>query len=247
MNPPLSAVRTRLRRDVRIRRSGALLGMLLAFLCAPYRMAAGTELAMGTGTGTPGTLVVVPITLATEAPVLAVQFDLLSPPGSLTSQGAIANDSSSLISVHSREVEPGVRRVLVYSRNSAPLPNGVLASIAFQIPPATPFGRTPLSLRGAVVSDGSFRPAGPLTLTEGAVIVASALSAQFVAALFDSQGVLHLELTAAGGRTLSVQASPDLRFWTNLTLNLPASGSIQLTDTNAVTAPYRFYRAIVTP
>jgi hypothetical protein len=53
-------------------------------------------------------------------------------------------------------------------------------------------------------------------------------------------------LTVSGevGRTYKIQASPDFIKWTLIgTAVMPASGSLDFTDTNAVSFPKRFYRA----
>jgi hypothetical protein len=53
-------------------------------------------------------------------------------------------------------------------------------------------------------------------------------------------------LTVAGpvGRTYDIQATQDFTVWTGITTaRLGASGSIDITDTNAVNFPQRFYRA----
>lgn len=224
-----------------------ILGLLLSTL-TPQAGFAATELAVGTGSGVAGSTVLVPIRLTSNSTVVGAQFDVSYTPGNLFSDGAILASPLSDVIVDSRETTPGVRRVLVYSKRSEPLPTGVLVNVPITIAATAPQGAATIQLSDVVLSDGTFKKIAPVTTLNGVLTVsASGIDAHFTSVLFDRSVGMQLELTGNPGRSYSVQTSPDLRTWTVLGLPLSANGSMRVSDTNALTLPQRFYRALLLP
>ena len=134
---------------------------------------AAAELKVSAGSGSPGSSVPIPVSLASDTPVLALQFDLAYPPASLISDGAVLSDPASGLTLVSRETSPGHRRVIIYSPLSKPLPNGPLVSIPFNIASDAASGTAKLSLDTVILADAQFQQVASILETDGALTITS--------------------------------------------------------------------------
>ena len=57
-----------------------------------------------------------------------------------------------------------------------------------------------------------------------------------------ANGTVQFQVTGTAGKTLTAEASPDLKTWTALPLAPSSSGLLQASDPQAASMPYRFYR-----
>lgn len=220
-------------------------GLLIVLLAGPPSAVWGAvELQVGSATGPAGSAVSVPISLAADVPILALQFDLTFVAGISVDNAALVDPGLNVV-VSSRDIQPRSRRVIVYSPTSKPLPPGTLAAVSFQIAAGTPAGTIPILLQNVIASDSSFHRAAGLTTRSGAVIVGGPAGARFTSVLFD-QGVLRLELSASSGRTHIIQSSTDLQAWTAVGTNVPVEGILRFSEP-AGPGSYRFYRALLPP
>jgi hypothetical protein len=65
---------------------------------------------------------------------------------------------------------------------------------------------------------------------------------------WESNGSFSFNLTGLGGGRYVIEASGDLRAWTNFSANtLPAEGSLRIGDSNVVKSAQKFYRARFSP
>jgi hypothetical protein len=164
----------------------------------------------------------------------------------LASDGAVVAAALDRIQVASRELSPGVRRVLIFTQDSQPLPNGALLNLPFSIAANASAGTTTLSLGEVLISNPQFGPV-PSTATAGAITITSGQTAEFKSALFDKTGVFQLELSATAGRSYRIELSPDLKTWSPLVTELAVNSLLRVADTNTVRSPARFYRALTLP
>lgn len=222
-----------------------LASALSLFLFAPPASAA-TGLTAGSGAGVPGGALLIPISLNSDASVAALQFDLAAASSLLVSDGAVAANQSAGLRVLSREVSPGIRRVLVYRTDGLPLPGGELVSIPFLIAANASPGTIPLKLDNVVLSDLQFGRL-PADQAAGAVTIASGETIEFRSVRFDEAGAFQLELRASAGRQIRIEVSSDLKSWTLLTTESAAGGAVRIVDANSGGAATRYYRASAAP
>src|SRR5262245_59626136 len=81
----------------------------------PFLSAAQPSLNLGTSAGYTGATVSLPVTLRGEANMVAAQLDVAFNPARVTEAGLLASGRLSNHVVRTREVAPGVFRVLAYS------------------------------------------------------------------------------------------------------------------------------------
>ena len=104
----------------------------LATLLSASCVGAQTLLSIGSLPAFPGATVNVPVNLARATNVVAAQFDVAFDPARVSS-GLAQGDSRQ--TVVSREIAPGVRRVLVFSRQNSVITNRTPVSMAFAVSP----------------------------------------------------------------------------------------------------------------
>src|SRR5262245_13707456 len=109
-------------------------------------LSAQTTLAVGSSPGYPGTTVSVPVSFSRATNIVAAQFEIAYATNAVSSGAAVAAQASARHFVKSREVAPGVRRVVAYSL-ARPLSTN-RATVA----------RVPFTL-----ADGERNSSGPLT------------------------------------------------------------------------------------
>jgi hypothetical protein len=220
--------------------------VMVTFIVTAASVIGATELRVGTGIGTPGGNALVPVTLSTDTSVIALQFDISASSPGLASDGAVAATALNRIRVASRELSPGLRRVLIFTQDSQPLPNGTLVNLPFSIAANASVGTTTVSPAQVLISNPQFGLV-PYTASAGSITISSGSIAEFKSALFDATGVFQLELSATAGRSYRIEASPDLKSWSPLLTEFAVNSLLRVADTNAPRSPARFYRALTLP
>jgi len=197
----------------------------------------GASLSIGSVPAYPGSVVTMPVRLAAATNVTAMQFDLAFNPTRSTPTAAIRSGAFSNHIVHSREIAPGVRRVLAYSLANAAVTitnSSQILSLPFSVPATEYVGSGPLLPRNAVLAHRDATSVEPLMLTPGSIFVRP------VNPLAD--GTVQFFLPSEPDERYLIQATTNFLQWINLT-NLTAFGDfMDLVDIDAAKHPYRFYR-----
>jgi hypothetical protein len=133
---------------------------------------------------------------------------------------------------------PGVRRLLVYSLESAVLTNGTVANIPFTVAPNA-FRNFSLTLSNVILvrADATQVPA---TNANGFVGV----NQVFVAPDGHADGFLNVTSNGVE-QCYIIQATTDFQTWVNVHTNSTEGGLLEFADLEAGAHPKRFYRAIV--
>ena len=197
---------------------------------------AQTSLNVGNVPGYPGAMLSVPVSMRKATNVTAVQFDVAYntakvAAGQVPSAGVFSNHV-----VRSREIAPGVHRVLVYSRSNAVITvtnSGTAVEIPFTVSPTEYVGSGPIVPSNARLAQPDATPVSPLALNSGAIFVRSVNLQPEGAQLF---------LPSESGANYVVEATTNFVEWTNVSTNIALGGYLSSFDSFATNSPHRFYR-----
>jgi hypothetical protein len=191
-------------------------------------------------------MVPVPINFTTDTNVPSLQFDLLYAtnylaPGPPVGGSALADQQV----FYTNGVLPGVYRVLMFSFSNSLLTNGVLVYVPFAIATNAPDHDEFLSLSNVVLSN----PLGfavPAAASGGALEIIR--PPRFISIAGTNDGIIHLELLGASNRTYVLEVATNLLppQWTALQTNVATHEVLNFDDPISASAPFRFYRAVVT-
>jgi hypothetical protein len=203
---------------------------------APSGSFAQTSLNVGNAPGYPGATVSLPVSVRKTTNVTAAQFDVVYntakvTPGELMRGGAFSNHV-----MRTREIAPGVHRVLVFSRTNAAVTVtniGTAVEIPFTVSPTEYVGSGPIVLGNARLAQPDATPVAPLALNSGAIFVRSVNLQPEGAQLF---------LPSESGANYVVEATTNFIQWTNVSTNTAFGGYLDSFDPFATNSPYRFYR-----
>ncbi len=208
--------------------------LLLAAWLMTFSVQAQTVLSVGSAPAYPGASISVPVSLIRPTNVVAAQFDIAFDPARVASGSAQPDPASPRHSVLSREIAPGVRRVLVYSTQNLAITNRNPAYLPFTVSPNEHVGSGPLTPRNAILARGNGTAAPPPTLASGTIFVRP------VNLLPD--GRVQFFLPSTPDQRYYIQASSDLSSWVNISTNVATGTFLDLIDLDASSYPYRFYR-----
>ncbi len=179
----------------------------------------------------PGATVNVPVNFTRATNVVAAQFDVTFDPDRVSSGPAIGDPRQSVVS---REIAPGVRRVLVFSRQNAVITNRNPVSMAFAVSSTEYNGSGPLTPANAILAKANATALTPVDLSSGTIFVRP------VNRLPD--GHVQFFLPSTPEQRYFIQASVDLQQWVNISTNVATGSFMDLVDVDAAGYPYRFYR-----
>ncbi len=196
------------------------------------------SVSVGLARGFPEQTSTVPVGVRRATNLVAAQFDLTYNPvkGTLHSPTLATRHTGHVI--RSREISPGVRRVLVYSRTNAILnTNGFTATLGFDVPSGERVGSGPIGLANVILARTNSLAIAPVTTSSGRV---------FVAPVFrdPTTGLVDLFLPSEPERTYFVQATEDFSRWVTISTNVATGAFLDLVDEDAPNYPHRFYRPI---
>jgi hypothetical protein len=216
-------------------RSRPFMPLVLAIAASvgAQRLNAQTVLSVGTSPAYPGVPANVPVSLARATNAAAAQFDVAFNPSRAT-VGTPFGDPSGRHTVLSREIAPGVQRVLVFSRQNAVMTNRNIARLPVTLAPAEYVGAGPLTPANALVARRDGTRITPVALESGTVFVRP------VNLLPD--GRVQFFLPATPDQRYYIQASTNLSSWVNISTNVASGTFLDLIDIDAASYPYRFYR-----
>jgi hypothetical protein len=170
-----------------------LAGSVAATMAAQSGLAQ-TSLSVGTVRGYPGVTASVPVLVAKARNVTAAQFDVDFIASKVTSAASLLGASIINHIVRSREIAPGVRRILVYSlANSSFTATGRtdVATMPFTVAPQERVGSGPITPANVILARANATAVAPVTLGHGTI---------FVTPVFrELSGVVDHELLESGG------------------------------------------------
>ncbi len=207
---------------------------------------ASTGLQLGSGTAGPGETVTIPVQLQSDAPKVALQFDVrfdssMLRPGTALAPVGVANRIAL-----SSSPTPGFQRVIVYSSDGSALGNGTIANLTWYIPTDSTQSQSPLTLTNAVVSDRSAKPAIDTTISHGAITIRSETAPVFLQPVITG-GQFVAQLSGQLGRQYRLQISSNLLSWEDSTQASPANGVVTFRDPIQSSRAQKFYRALLIP
>jgi len=194
-------------------------------------LAAQTLLSIGSLPAYPGTAVNVPVNLVRATNVVAAQFDVSFDPSRVSSAPAIADARQAVLS---REISPGVRRVLVFSRQNAVVTNRSLVSLPFAVSPSAYDGSGALTPANAILVRQDATAITPVDLGSGTIFVRPVNRLP--------NGHIQFFLPSSPDQRYYIQASTDLDQWINISTNVATGSFLDLIDVDAASHSYRFYR-----
>jgi len=117
-------------------------------------------LTLGTASGTAGSVVTVPITMAGNSTITGANFDVVYDPAKLTLGTTAIAKSAALtnagFSLMSSKPSSGILRVVIINMETPTvIPNGVIANISFTINSSAVSGSTPVTFTAVAASDAS--------------------------------------------------------------------------------------------
>jgi hypothetical protein len=194
-----------------------------------------TSLTVGNTPGFPGTTVSVPVSARRATNIVAAQFDVAFTPGKVASGDATLGTVFGQHVIQSREIAPGIRRVVVYSFSNATLQtNGFAATLPFQLSPQEHDSSGPLTPTNAILARRDATAIAPVQLNSGQV---------FARPVFlHPDGRAEFFLAAEADHRYVVQATTNFVDWRNISTNIATGEFLDLFDAEALFHPFRFYR-----
>ncbi len=211
---------------------------LIIFLLVPRAVQAAPDatIIVGNGRAFPGGATPIFVTARNDGEAVAAQFDVLFNTNKVSAGNAAATLASRKI-VRSREIAPGVRRVLAYSLAKIPLTNRAFASIPFSISAKEYVGSGPIMPSHIFLarSDGT------------AIEPVSAISGQVFTRPVNRSldGSVQFFLPSTNDSRYLIQASTNFVDWLTITNMTANADFMDLVDADAGRFPYRFYRPIL--
>jgi len=200
---------------------------------------AESTVSVGVRRGSPGGTTPVPLSIRQAGGVTASQFDILFDPARVAS-GGVTLDSTGNHVVRSRELAPGVRRVLIYSLTSSSFPSNTLnATALFTVAANANTASIPLAATNLILATPNGAPVSPTRAAAGAIFLTPVRRT--------ATGEVEFFLSSVIDQRYVVQASSDLVQWTTLSTNLATDIFVRAFDSAATNHSYRFYRALPAP
>lgn len=206
----------------------------LMWLVAVKAFGADTTLTVPSRPGYPGNTVSVPVSLTRATNVTAGQFDIAYNPAKVIASAPEPGFGAPNHILRSREVAPGVYRMLFYSLSNSGTSNRVTTAMPFTLPPDERVGSGPIVPGNVKLSRPDATAVTPLATIPGQIFVRN------VNPLPD--GTVQLFFPSQPDTNYVVQASVNLVDWTNISTNTATSDFLDLVDTDAGFYPWRFYR-----
>jgi hypothetical protein len=209
---------------------------------------AGATLSVASATGTPGSTVLVPVSIVSDTNVVALQFDMLYDSNFLTPGTAVGGPALADQMYGDNIVTNGVYRVLVYTYSYVPMTNGVIIYVPFTIAANAPDLDEPLPLTNYLVLAGTATQLNTVQTTATPGVLTIAIPPAF-SSVTASNSAVHLQLTGSTGRSYIIQTAPSLEGqpqWTSVYTNTTTNGLVTFDDPVGG-ATRRFYRAMLAP
>jgi hypothetical protein len=218
-----------------------ILGFVLSAASSAFGAA---QIKIGEGAADNGGTGFVPVTLTSDSPAVALQFDLLYDAALVTAVTPVLKDPSAKHTVSASFPREGVQRILVYSLLNTPLTNGNVINLQFSPKPSSAGRSVSLIASNAIVASAAGTRITPVDLVSGKFSTSADTGSKFTSITLLTTGPVEIVLKAAEGRVFAFQSSPNLRDWTAFTTNtVPAGGLLKINAAAASQTGNRFYRA----
>jgi hypothetical protein len=151
---------------------------LAVILAAPATLRAAPDLLLGSGLGTPGSTVLLPLGHVADPEVVAFQVDVVHD-GAVLAVNAVNPGPALAGSDHEvawNLLAPGRLRIVVLSRTNAQLPGGAVATLSLQVAETAPLGPQALSVEAAELVSSLAAVVPPTVLAGGEVSVVACLA-----------------------------------------------------------------------
>lgn len=214
---------------------GAAVSLLLASaaLLVP-RPAGAAAISVGSSPAYPGLSLDVPVALSGTSNAVAAQFDVTFDPTRVISAAALPEPASDGQIVLSREIQPGVRRVLVFSLDNRVITNRNLARLPFTVAPQEYVSSGPLMPANAIVAQADGNAVAPVALNSGTIFMRPANLLP--------DGHVQFFLPSTPDQRYFIQATTNLVDWVTISTNVATGPYLESVDVDAAAYPYRFYR-----
>ena len=214
-------------------------------LCAGWLLGVGlgagavwgqTALIVGNVPGYPGTTVSVPVNVRHSSTAVATEFDVAFNSGKVSALEALRGERLTNHVIRSRQIAPGVERVLIYSLSNAKLPatNATVASLPFAVSPTEYVSSGPLTPQNVILAKADATAATPVNVNSGTIFVRPVNPLP--------NGAVQFFLPSTPDVRYVTQATTNLVEWTDISTNTASSFYLDLLDPEAPLHPARFYR-----
>jgi hypothetical protein len=207
---------------------------LFSSYCAP-------QVSIGSNSGVPGASVSLPSSLSSDTNIVAVQYDIIFNPATLSSTGADTGGAQPNHVVATALLNQATRRVVLYSPSNVSLTNGLLANLVFSIATNAPPGVSSVLITNAIFANAQAAQIQPAGLTSGFVLTLAA-PARFGSILLSTNGLVQFQVFGSFNQAYVIQASTNLLQWTDVSTNTSVVGEIDFTDNTTSRFRYKFYR-----
>ena len=219
----------------------ASVARVLGFGCVVFasftgRLYSQSALTVGTVQGYPGVSVQVPVLASSVSNVTAAQFEVAYDATKVSAGASGIGFRLTNHVIRSREISPGVQRVLIYSLANTMVgrSNTLAANIPFAVSPSERVSSGPIVPGNVMLALPNATAVAPIATTPGEIYI--------VPTLMLPDGTAQFFFPSQPGSNYVVQASLNLVDWTNLSTNTATSDFLDLVDLDAVLYPWRFYR-----
>lgn len=198
-------------------------------------VASEPRLTLGNAPGYPGAPTSVPLLLRDATNVVALQLDVTFNPDTVGATPDAMTQSIGGRVVKSREIAPGVLRVLVYSRNNQAFTNISLGRLPFTVQPGVYTNSGPIIPHNIIALAKDTSEVKPVTLESGTIFSAPVN--------VNPDGSASFFLASQPGLRYVLEYSPDLFQWTPFATNVASSEFLETLDIEAPGSETRFYRS----
>ena len=233
----LKVVAQTLRSTCRTGRSTALLLVGLLLAAQPEALNAAAAVNVGIAPGYPGSTVSVPVRVGKATNVVGAQFDISYDRAKVSAGTPSRGPQFASHLVRSREVAPGVIRVVAYSLNNTSFnpSNVIVATVPFTLSATERTSSGPLVPSNAMLAKRDGTALTPVALNAGNL---------FVNPVFlNPDGTVNFFLPAQPDERYVIQATTDFVSWVNLSTTIAPGNFMDLIDLDAPNYPRRFYRS----
>ena len=178
-----------------------------------------------------------PVSVRQGSNAVAAQFDVAFNAGKASAVTALRGERLTNHVIKSRQVAPGVERVLIYSLGNAAMSasNATVARLPFAMAPGEYVGSGPLTPTNVTLVAANATRLEPVSLNSGTIFVTPANRRP--------DGIVDFFLPSATDERYLIQATTDFVSWVNLSTNVALGDFLQLVDLDAPNYPHRFYRS----
>ena len=198
-----------------------------------------TSLSVGNVPGYPGATVAMPVTLRQGGDAVAAQFDVTFNHGKVSALDTLRGVQLTDPVIRSRQIAPGVERVLIYSRNNAGIQktNVTVANVPFTLSPTEFVGSGPMTPNNLLLAKADATPVTPVKANSGSIFVRQVNRNQ--------DGTVQFFLSSQPDTRYLIQATTHFLNWENVTNTIALGNFMNLVDTDSASHPHRFYRSIL--